>query len=148
VKPRLPRIRVAGVAVHGDRILLVKHRRAGQEYYLLPGGGLEWGETCSQGLNREFEEELGVPVKVGRLLVVNESIEPHGRRHILNLAFYVRLASRNFNLHTDQRLVGVEWVTRSRLARVKFYPEIRKPILRAWQQGFRLGAVMQPTPWA
>ena len=50
MKARSPRIRVAGVLIRGDRILLVRHAREGRTYYLLPGGGLEWGETCAQGL--------------------------------------------------------------------------------------------------
>ena len=62
---RCPRIRVAGVVTRRGRILLVEHERAGRRYHLLPGGGLEWGETCAAGLAREFLEEVSLRVRVG-----------------------------------------------------------------------------------
>lgn len=144
---RAPRIRVAGVATRGDRILLVKHERDGRQYYLLPGGGLEWGETCAQGLAREFEEELSLKVAVGPLLFLNESIEPRGRRHILNLTFRVRLAGGTLRLHADRRLKAAEWVHRRDLMRLTFYPEIRKNLLQAWKKRFKLAPVFVTTPW-
>ncbi len=144
---RLPRIRVAGVAVSGDRILLVRHRRDGREYYLLPGGGLEWGERCAEGLAREFAEELSLRVSVGRLLCVNESLEPAGRRHILNLTFHVRLQGGRLKVNADRRLQGAAWVRRQDLMRLAFYPEIRRPILAAWKNRFRGGQTLVETPW-
>lgn len=143
----MPRIRVAGVAVRGDRVLVVRHRRAGREYYLLPGGGLEWGESCAQGLAREFAEELSLRVSVGRLLCVNESLEPHGRRHILNLTFHVRVKGGRFKVNRDRRLQGACWVRRRDLRRLTFYPEIRRPILAAWKDRFRGGLKFTETPW-
>lgn len=143
----MPRIRVAGAAVRGDRILLVRHRRAGREYFLLPGGGLEWGETCAQGLAREFAEELSLRVSVARLLCVNESLEPHGRRHILNLTFHVRIQGGRLAVNRDRRLQGACWVRRDDLMRLKFYPEIRRPILAAWKNRFRGGLTLTETPW-
>jgi 8-oxo-dGTP diphosphatase len=144
---RLPRIRVAGVAVSGDRILLVKHRRDHREYFLLPGGGLEWGERCADGLAREFAEELSLRVSVGRLLCVNESLEPAGRRHILNLTFHVRIRGGRLQVNQDRRLQGAGWVRRQDLAKLTFYPEIRRPLLAAWKNRFREGLTMMETPW-
>jgi 8-oxo-dGTP diphosphatase len=144
---RLPRIRVAGVAVSGDRILLVRHRRDRREYFLLPGGGLEWGERCADGLAREFAEELSLRVSVGRLLCVNESLEPHGRRHILNLTFHVRIRGGRLKVHTDRRLQGACWVRRRDLAQLTFYPEIRRPLLAAWTNRFREGLTLVEAPW-
>ena len=34
----------------------------GEEVFKFPGGGLEYGEGLIEGLNREFEEEMGVTV--------------------------------------------------------------------------------------
>ncbi len=147
MKGRAPRVRVAGVLTRGRRLLLVQHERGGRRYHLLPGGGLEWGETCRQALAREFAEELSLRVAPGRLLCVNESIEPHGRRHILNLTFHIRRASGRLRLHPDRRLKSAAWVDRSELMRLTFYPEIRKILLRAWSKKFKLTADLKDTPW-
>lgn len=144
---RLPRVRVAGVWTRGTRLLLVEHERDGRRYHLLPGGGLEWGETCREALAREFAEELSLRVTPGRLLAVNESIEPRGRRHILNLTFHIRRASGTLRLHPDRRLKRAVWVERADLARLTFYPEIRSVILRAWARKFTLPAAWVTTPW-
>ncbi|MCK5217975.1 NUDIX domain-containing protein, partial [bacterium] len=128
-------------------ILLVKHKRAGREYYVLPGGGLEWGETCVAGLAREFREELELEVVVGRLLMLSESIEPQGRRHILNLTFRARIIGGSLKLNPDRRIKGVDWISRERLMSLEFYPEIRKELLNAWKQKFRSGIMVRPTVW-
>lgn len=146
-RARLPRIRLAGVAVRGDQILLVQHQRAGREYYLLPGGGLEWGERCEAGLAREFQEELSLQVSVGQLLFISESLEPRGRRHILNLTYHVKIRGGTFRLHADRRLKDARWVTRRELSRLTFYPEIRKPLLLAWKNRFQDGIKTIDTPW-
>jgi 8-oxo-dGTP diphosphatase len=147
VNARMPRIRVAGVLTRGDRLLVVEHERDGRRYFLLPGGGLEWGETCAQGLAREFMEELSLRVSVGKLLVINESIAPGAARHILNLTFRVKHTGGSLHLHADQRLKGAHWLTRAQLKRVTFYPEIRNHLLRTWTAGFRASAALIQTPW-
>ena len=136
-KELCPRIRVAGV----------EHERAGRRYRLLPGGGLEWGETCAAGLAREFMEEVSLRIKVGELLFINESIEPHGKRHIVNLTFRVRLTGGKLQVHTDRRLKSVAWVPRADLGKVAFYPEIRKDLLKAWKRDFKQPAQWLQTPW-
>ena len=51
----------AQCVVHRDaRILMVKHRQDGQEWWCLPGGGVEPGETPEYAALRELEEECGV----------------------------------------------------------------------------------------
>ncbi len=146
-RERLPRVRLAGVVICQDAILLVQHQRAGREYYLLPGGGLEWGETCAEGLAREFKEELSLDIAVGPLLFVNESIAPRGRRHILNLTFAAKIKGGALRLHPDWRLKAVRWVKRRELMSLTFYPEIRRALLKIWGQGFKKGIRLLPTPW-
>ncbi len=66
IDPRLNEIddclyRVAArvLVVQGDRILLVKE--ADDDWWALPGGGIDHGETIRSAVLREIEEELGVP---------------------------------------------------------------------------------------
>lgn len=52
--------RVQALVVRNGRVLMVKHRLRGEEWWCLPGGGLEPGETPEQGALRELREECNV----------------------------------------------------------------------------------------
>ena len=52
-------IRVYGLIIESGSILLSKELIMGEEVFKFPGGGLEYGEGLIDGLNREFEEEIG-----------------------------------------------------------------------------------------
>lgn len=52
-------VRVYGLTIWNDKILLTDERRFGHEFTKFPGGGLEYGEGTVQCLKREFIEEIG-----------------------------------------------------------------------------------------
>jgi 8-oxo-dGTP pyrophosphatase MutT (NUDIX family) len=64
---RKPRKRAVALLVQGDRIAMIERVRAGQTYYVFPGGGVHKGETLEQAAVREAREELGLQVRVERL---------------------------------------------------------------------------------
>ncbi len=53
-------IRVYGLCIKNEQILMVNEVMNGFEFTKFPGGGLEFGEGLHQGLQREIEEELGL----------------------------------------------------------------------------------------
>lgn len=83
--------RVAGVAVRNGNVLL--HRIEGEEFWCLPGGRVELGESAEQALVREMDEEIGVRCGVGRLLwVVENFFQVDGTsHHELGLYFLLNL---------------------------------------------------------
>src|SRR5579859_6027483 len=83
------RIRVAGILVKDGQILVVRHEKQGRVYWLLPGGGVEFSETAEEALVREFKEEVGLDIEVGKLVFVHDSIPPDRHRQVLNLYFVV-----------------------------------------------------------
>lgn len=86
------KVRVTGVMVEEDRILLLR-QRAGLRRYSLPGGTLEEGETLAEALIREMREETGLDVTVGRLLYLCDHL-PDSETHIVYVTFEVRRTDR------------------------------------------------------
>ena len=62
--------RCQGAIIRDHQILLITHqeRDTGRSYWVIPGGGLESGETPEQCTRREMQEETGLEVQVNRLL--------------------------------------------------------------------------------
>ena len=59
-------VRVYGCLTHPDLgILTSVEKIQGRAYRKFPGGGLEWGESTRDCLQREFLEELDLPVQAG-----------------------------------------------------------------------------------
>ncbi|WP_225865891.1 NUDIX domain-containing protein [Dyadobacter aurulentus] len=72
------RVRACGICVHNEQILMVRHEMYGscEPFWSPPGGGIQFGETAGQAVLREFQEETGLHVQVGRFLFLNEHIQP------------------------------------------------------------------------
>lgn len=69
------RVRVCGLLVHEGALLLTSHRGLlpdQQPFWSPPGGGWQFGETLRECLAREFAEETGLEVHVGRFLHLHE----------------------------------------------------------------------------
>ena len=56
----MPKVRVQALVVREGHTLMVKHRHERQEWWCLPGGGQELGETPEEGALRELKEECGL----------------------------------------------------------------------------------------
>ncbi|MCF2444208.1 NUDIX hydrolase [Dyadobacter sp. CY345] len=87
------RVRVCGICIQDDQILLVRHNFVGSEniFWSPPGGGMEFGESAPAVVAREFFEETGLVVEVGQMLFVNELILPP--LHAVEIFFHVEIVS-------------------------------------------------------
>jgi 8-oxo-dGTP diphosphatase len=147
-----PRIRVSAILRRGNRILLVRHEKHGREYWLLPGGGVNAGETLVKALQRELAEEVGLDeeIPVEGPVAIADSISPVGVpvKHVVHIVFAGYLGGRSLEAVTsldaavaNHRLFDVE-----ELAGVALHPPIQR-FLRRWQPGdptVYLGALWAP----
>tara|TARA_B100000683_G_scaffold109642_1_gene108123 strand:+ start:915 stop:1346 length:432 start_codon:yes stop_codon:yes gene_type:complete len=72
MKPTQFNIRVYGILIQKNKVLLTDEIRSGISMTKFPGGGLEFGEGLKEGLMREFMEELNVRIHVGELFYIND----------------------------------------------------------------------------
>jgi 8-oxo-dGTP pyrophosphatase MutT (NUDIX family) len=75
--------RARAIVIRNNHIALIKRHREGRVYYVVPGGGMEAGESPEQTAIRESREELGLEISIQRLLA---KVTYHGREQFYFLA--------------------------------------------------------------
>lgn len=126
--PEGVRVRVGGILIENDTVLLIAHKKDGQIYWLLPGGGLEFGESLEEALIREFKEELNIDIKLNSLAMVCDSIDPSGERHILNICFNCSFVSGEYSLGNDERLHCYSFFQVDEIDEISMYPPINSAL--------------------
>ena len=58
------RIRAGIVLIQDDKVALIERHRAGLDYFVFPGGGVDEGESPERAAVREAMEELGIEVAI------------------------------------------------------------------------------------
>lgn len=79
-------VRAYGILKENDKILIQRHPLLNQ--FGLPGGGIDMGENVTQGLCREFFEETGLKIKVGKVLGVQDDFFTHENEDIHGVLIY------------------------------------------------------------
>jgi len=105
-------IRAQCIVHWGDRLLMAKHRLDGEEWWCLPGGGLEPGETAAQAAIRELKEECGV---IGKL--VRQTSHMIDEAGVESITFLMDIGNQEPLMGTDpefekcnQILVDLRWM--------------------------------------
>jgi len=135
------RIRVAAVIIESGRVLLVAHQFPDQSRaWLLPGGGVELGETLVQATARELQEETGLEAEIERLVFWREFFD---WRYTLELTFLARPTGGRLGTgydpeFEDQVIKEVAWFPLADLAKVNIVPAVlRQRLPEAWRSGFK-----------
>jgi ADP-ribose pyrophosphatase YjhB (NUDIX family) len=136
-----PRIRVSALLRWNERILLCRHEKPGKEYWLLPGGGVNSGESLVDALRRELAEEVGIDQQLpieGPIAIV-DSISPvrtMTTKHVVHIIFSADLGGRSLEMVTsaDAAVRGHRLYRLGELDDVVLHPPIQRFLAR-WQPG-------------
>jgi 8-oxo-dGTP diphosphatase len=109
------RVRVCGVLFENSKYLMANHQGINYlgDFWCGPGGGLEFGESIETALKREFLEEAGLKIEVGKFIEFIEFVKPP--LHAIELFFEVKKIGGNFQLGHDPEtgnsiLKEVKWM--------------------------------------
>ena len=128
-----PRVRVAGILIEDDRILLIEHTKNNKKYRLVPGGGVDWGESAAEALIREFKEETGLDIEVEKFLFISETIAPDRQKHVINLYFKIKKAENSSNimkLGEEKILTDLRFIPEDEIKNIKLYPNIKEKLIK------------------
>jgi ADP-ribose pyrophosphatase YjhB (NUDIX family) len=131
--------RVGGILIRNEHVLCQAASR--EDFYFLPGGRAELGETASATLQREMQEELSVLMKIGRLLYVVENFfaDPNETWHELGLYFLMTAPTGSYlsqGLETIKRVDEVgnhlrfEWLPIVQLETLPLLPPLFQKALQ------------------
>lgn len=130
-------LRAVGVTLDGERVLLQKDPFG--DFWFLPGGRCELGETVTESLQREMMEELGVVATAERLLWVVENFFHFGGQvhHELGLYWLMRMPQDWLSTHRTGLITGKEgdipidfhWFDRREIESIILHPEFLRSAL-------------------
>jgi 8-oxo-dGTP diphosphatase len=135
-----PRIRVGALLRQGDAVLLLNQQKGGRSYWMLPGGGVEEGESLHVALARELAEECGLEgLTLDGPIAIVESIAPAGlrpRKHVVHVIFHADVSERSLEsvASVDGAIRGHRLMRANELAAVDLRPPIHR-FLERWRPG-------------
>ena len=112
-----------------NRILMVKQHHDEKDIWMVPGGGIEEGESSMAAAVREMKEETGLDVEIDRLIWHTEEVSARGQRFV-NF-FMGRIKGGELTLGADPEfdnehhvLIEVRFMSREEIEQVEhLYPE-------------------------
>lgn len=120
------------IIVRDGRLLTSHLTDSDGDWYALPGGGQEHGETLLAAVRRECREEIGVAVDVHELLFIREYIARHHEfanfeRDVHQVEFMFRCtlddgAEPELGEQPDTQQIGVAWLPLVQLHDYRLYP--------------------------
>ena len=131
-------VRAAGVCVRDGHVLL--HTADGIDFWSLPGGRGEMGESTAHTVQREMWEETGLEVTVGSLLWVMENFFTYEGKAFHEIGFYHQMTlpetvpspqmQPEFSGAEGSKPLTFRWFPSADLERVRLFPTYFRQALR------------------
>ena len=96
------------IKVNDDKIVLVKRKNPPyKDWWALPGGIVEYGETVEEAVKREVYEETGLAIEIEKLVNVYSDPKRDPRGHFISICFLCRKIGGTLRAATDAANVSI-----------------------------------------
>ncbi|WP_456472696.1 NUDIX domain-containing protein [Methanocaldococcus sp.] len=100
----IPSLTVDGIIYDNGRILLIKRKKEPfKDYYALPGGFVECGETVEEAIIREIKEETNLDVEIEKLLNVYSHPNRDPRGHTVSIVYILKVVGGSLKAGDDAK---------------------------------------------
>ncbi len=118
-------MRIVGIIIKNNKILLIRRIKNEREYYVFPGGGTEKGETEEDTLRREIKEELSLEIKKSEKIF---EMQNQGNKEVYflieNFTGKVKLGGPEKERMNKQDQYYLEWKELSKINKINnLYPK-------------------------
>ncbi len=122
------------IIIKDEQLLVLRRTGVQGEFYVLPGGGQNQGESIKQTLVREVFEEVSLEVEIIELLFINEFIakrdsmfpELESEVHQIDFTFLCKITSDNeakVGGTPDVHQVGIAWISLNEINDYDLHPD-------------------------
>ena len=107
-------VRVYATIVKDNKVLVLHEEYVGEQLMKFPGGGLEFGESVLECVQRELDEELNIKVKNIEHLYTQENFlvsKFRNSEQLLTIYYLAEIIDENELLILDPCIDKIEWVS-------------------------------------
>lgn len=130
--------RAGVILMSKGRVLLIYRKKSGKEYWTIPGGKIEEGESSFSAACREMSEELAISIETVHF-VDSFDIINLGRRETyflgeLNIPVKVAIHGEELLRSSNENIYTPEWVNLVRLDDIVLYPPEAKDMIKHFNE--------------
>jgi 8-oxo-dGTP diphosphatase len=135
---KFQKICVTGFIYKDDKVLILKRSKEESflpEYWELPGGKVEFGESLEESMNREMKEETGLEIKNIKPYSSFSYVSQDGQRHTVDVQFLAEIKGGPSEVEISDAHSESLWVGENELHNFKLSDLMKEAIIKGFKGG-------------
>ena len=126
---KIVRVRIAGIVIANNRLLVQKPTDDPSSCYALIGGEYEMGDTFESRIRKEFEEETNAKVKQTQYLFVVENRFQINGQTIQGIEHYLQVELDRTDITTKESRLLQHWIPINEVSKIDLRPHMVRDII-------------------